>query len=392
MGFPPGAVYTAQGVLDLIPLATSDARSPMQVTTPEMESAAFRRDLLRLENAGLYCPAGDFFVDPWRPVDTAIVTHGHSDHARSGSKRYFAEASSEAILRSRLGKEIYLETKGYGERWKLGKAWISLHPAGHLLGSAQVRIEVAGRVAVVSGDYKRQPDPTCVPFEVVPCDLFVTESTFGLPVFRWPSPQSVFDAIHRWWRENQSAGRTSLLMAYALGKSQRLLAGLDPSVGPIYVHGAVHGPTQLYRDQRISLPETLTVSNAPKDIEWSQCLVLAVPSAQGTPWLRRFGEVSTAMASGWMAIRGTRRRRAVDRGFVISDHVDWPGLLQTVNETGASTVWVTHGFSNVVARYLREQGFSPGNTLDASPLETQFQGDEEEPEDSLPSPEAETGP
>jgi putative mRNA 3-end processing factor len=268
---------------------------------------------------------------------------------------------------------------------------VSLHPAGHLLGSAQIRIEVAGRVAVVSGDYKRQPDPTCVPFEVVPCDLFVTESTFGLPVFRWPSPESVFDSIHRWWRENQAAGRTSLMMAYALGKSQRLLAGLDASIGPICLHGAVHGPTQLYRNQGVSLPETFTVSEAAKDFDWSRCLVLAVPSAQGTPWLRRFGEVSTAMASGWMAIRGTRRRRAVDRGFVMSDHVDWPSLLQTVKETSATTVWVTHGFSNVVARYLREHGLSPGNTLDASPLETQFQGDAEDSEEISSSPEDETG-
>lgn len=362
----------------------------MQVTLPEMDPTPFRRDLLRLEPAGLYCPAGDFFVDPWRPVDTAILTHGHSDHARFGSKRYFAEVSSESILRSRLGKEIDLAPKEYGERWKLGNAWVSLHPAGHLLGSAQVRIEVSGRVAVVSGDYKRQSDPTCVPFEVVPCDLFVTESTFGLPVFRWPSPDLVFDSIHRWWRENQTAGRTSLLLAYALGKSQRLLAGLDASIGPICLHGAVHGPTQLYRNQGISLPETITVSEASKDFDWSRALVLAVPSAQGTPWLRRFGEVSTAMASGWMAIRGTRRRRAVDRGFVMSDHVDWPSLLQTVKETCATTVWVTHGFSNVVARYLREQGLYPGNTLDASPLETQFQGDAEDAEENPSTPEDET--
>ncbi len=281
-----------------------------------------------MESAGLYCPAGDFFVDPWQPVDTAVLTHAHSDHARWGSKQYFAEASSEAILRSRLGMDIRLCSREYGERWKQGKAWVSLHPAGHLLGSSQVRIEVDGRVAVVSGDYKRQADPTCLPFEVVPCDLFVTESTFGLPVFRWPSSDSVFASIHQWWRDNQAAGRTSLLMAYALGKSQRLLSGLDASIGPICLHGAVHGPTELYREQGVRLPETFTVSQASEDIDWSRSLVLAVPSAQGTPWLRRFGEVSTAMASGWMAIRGTRRRRAIDRGFVMSDHVDWPGCCK----------------------------------------------------------------
>lgn len=331
--------------------------------------------MLRLEPAGLYCPAGDFYVDPWQPVKAAVITHGHSDHARVGSQRYFAEASSERILRSRLGMEIELCSQEYGVKWRMGRAWVSLHPAGHLLGSSQVRIEVAGRVAVVSGDYKRQADPTCIPFEVVPCDLFVTESTFGLPVFRWPNSESVFASIHQWWRDNQKAGRTSLLTAYALGKSQRLLSGLDPSIGPICLHGAVHGPTQLYRKQGLRLPETFTVSEVEKDFDWSRCLVLAVPSAQGTPWLRRFGEVSTAMASGWMAVRGTRRRRAVDRGFVISDHVDWPSLLQTVKETGASTVLVTHGFSNIVARYLTELG------LEAVPLETQFQGETAESEE-----------
>ncbi len=343
------------------------------------------RELLRVDACGLYCPAGDFYIDPWRPVGCAVITHGHSDHARGGSQRYWAEASNERILRSRLGSDISLELKEYGERWKLGQAWVSLHPAGHILGSSQVRIEVAGSVAVVSGDFKRQPDPTCVPFEVVPCDLFVTESTFGLPAFRWPHPQSVLDAIHRWWRENQQAGRASLLFAYALGKAQRLLAGLDTSIGPICLHGAVHGPTQIYRKEGISLAETFTVAEAPKGIDWARCLVLAVPSAQKSPWIRRFGDHSTAMASGWMAIRGTRRRRSVDRGFVFSDHVDWPDLLRTVKETGASTVWVTHGFSSIVARYLQESGWH------SVPLETQFQGESDDTEDGGENPDHEDG-
>ncbi len=250
-----------------------------------------------------------------QPVERAVLTHGHSDHTRAGSRQYYACRAGEEIVRSRLGPDVWLTCFDYRQPWSIGEVVVSFHPAGHILGSAQVRIEHCGQVAVVSGDYKRQPDPTCEPFEVVPCDLFVTESTFGLPVFRWPQPSLVFEAIHEWWRKNQMNGKTSLLMAYALGKSQRLLAGLDPSLGPIYLHGAVSGPTEVYRRVGIDLPPTQWVSEAPARIDWSSALVLAVPSVNGSPWMRRFGEVSTAMASGWMAIRGTRRRRAIDRGL-----------------------------------------------------------------------------
>ena len=226
-----------------------------------------------------------------------------------------------------------------------------------------------GKVAVVSGDYKREPDPTCQPFELVECDLFVTESTFGLPAFHWPDRSQVFDQINAWWRTNQRDGKTSILMAYALGKSQRLLAGIDANIGPIYLHGAVQGPTQIYRNQGLDLPATHLVHQAPAGTDWNQALVVAVPSAQGTPWLRRFGNISTAMASGWMAIRGTRRRRAMDRGFVLSDHVDWPSMIQTVQQTKASTVWVTHGFAEITAKYLREMG------IDAKAISTRFEGE-----------------
>jgi putative mRNA 3-end processing factor len=332
------------------------------------------RKILRLTEYGLYCSAGDFFIDPWRPTRCAIITHGHSDHARSGSSRYLSHRSGEAILRSRLGSDIEFDPVEYGEKRKFGDAWVSLHPAGHILGSSQVRVEVGGATAVVTGDYKRQADSTCEPFEVVECDLLITESTFGLPVFRWPKTEMVMAEIHRWWRSNQKAGKASVLLAYALGKSQRLLSGLDASIGPIILHGAVKGPTMIYRDQGYSLPEFTTVHDLPNKTDWSQSLVLAVPGAQGTPWLRRFGDVSIAMASGWMAVRGTRRRRSVDRGFVISDHVDWPDLLQTIEQSKARIVWVTHGFSEIVARYLTELG------LEAEPLSTQFRGESGEEE------------
>jgi putative mRNA 3-end processing factor len=270
-----------------------------------------------------------------------------------------------------LGSNIELVAVDYRKPWKLGGAWISFHPSGHILGASQVRIEVGGKVAVISGDYKRQLDPTCESFEVVECDLLVTESTFGLPVFQWPSTSETFESMNDWWRKNQTLGKTSLLLAYAVGKSQRLLAGLDTSIGPIYLHGAVDLPTQLYRSEGVKLPETRAVHDAPKDNDWSQCMVLATPSAQGTPWLRRFGSLSIGMASGWMAIRGTRRRQTIDRGFVVSDHADWPDLIRTINDSKASTVWVTHGFADIFARFLNEKG------IDARPLSTRFVGEPE---------------
>jgi hypothetical protein len=222
---------------------------------------------------------------------------------------------------------------------------------------------------LVTGDFKRDPDPTCEAFEPVACDLIVTESTFGLPVFRWRDTAIVAGDINAWWCKNRSERRTSVLFAYALGKAQRLLASIDASIGPIYLHGALVNPTSLYQNQGCLLPDCRPVSEAPTGTRWHESLIIAVPSAAGSPWLRRFGEVSTAMASGWMAIRGNRRRRALDRGFVLSDHADWDGLLRTVRECGAEHVWVTHGFAPILARYLSEQG------VDAAPLSTAFQGE-----------------
>ena len=248
---------------------------------------------------------------------------------------------------------------------------VSLHPAGHILGSAQVRIEKDGFVAVVSGDYKTEPDATCTPFELVPCDLFVTESTFGLPIYRWCGEPELVAQINDWWRGNQSAGKCSILMGYALGKAQRALARLDASLGPIFLHGAVQRLTNAYRETGIVLPDTRVVFEADRKLDWSQAIVIAPPSTAGAPWLRRFGDISTSFMSGWMAIRGARRRRAVDRGFVLSDHVDWTSLLNVIHGTGADHVWVTHGYSAVVVRYLQERG------MDAMVLETQWEGEQD---------------
>jgi putative mRNA 3-end processing factor len=252
---------------------------------------------------------------------------------------------------------------------------VSFHPAGHVLGSAQVRLERGGEVWVVTGDYKLDPDPTCAPFEPVRCHTFITESTFGLPIYRWEKPDALFAGVNAWWRANAAAGKTSIVYAYALGKAQRVMAGVDATIGPIFTHGAVEKVTRAYRDSGVALPSTTPVAEAVvergKPKPWAGGLVIAPPSTSGSVWVRKFEPASEAIASGWMTVRGARRRKAVDRGFALSDHADWPGLLAAVRETGATRVLATHGFAGVLARYLREQG------LDADVIATRF-GDEEE--------------
>lgn len=336
-------------------------------------------DLVCRRPGGLYCRAGDFYIDPWRPVARAVITHAHGDHARAGHTQYLAAAASGHVLRARLGA-IALQTLPYGEAIDVGGVKVSLHPAGHVLGSAQVRLEQRGRVWVVSGDYKLEADPTCAPFEPLRCDVFVTESTFGLPIYRWPPAGEALGDIGRWRAANADAGRASVLFCYAFGKAQRILAALDPSVGPVLVHGAVEPLNRAYRASGIALPPTRLATEATgasgKDA-LGRALVLAPPSAQGTPWLRRFGDYSDAFASGWMRLRGTRRRRALDRGFVLSDHADWPGLMQAIAATGAGRVIVTHGQVPPMVRWLREQG------LEADAFATEF-GDDAADESPAP--------
>jgi putative mRNA 3-end processing factor len=318
---------------------------------------------------GLYCEAGDFYVDPWRPVDRAVITHAHADHARRGHGRYLAVAPAEGVLRARLG-DIALQTVAYGEPVSIGGVRVSLHPAGHVLGSAQVRIEHRGEVWVVSGDYRVEADRTCAAFEPVRCHTFVTESTFGLPIYRWTPQAQVFAAIDAWWRGNAQAGRASVLFCYAFGKAQRILAAVDASIGPIVCHGATEPLNRAYRAAGVALPPTRLVTEVEDRTELGRALVLAPPSAAGSPWMRRFPEPSDAFASGWMALRGARRRRGIDRGFVLSDHADWPGLQQAIGATGAERVVVTHGYVPVMVRWLAGQG------LDARAFETEFGGEE----------------
>jgi putative mRNA 3-end processing factor len=326
-------------------------------------------DLLEVTESGLYCPQGDFHVDPWRRVPRAIITHAHADHARPGCGRYLCAAPGRLVLRTRIGGGVTIDTLRYGEPLTINGVRVSLHPAGHVLGSAQVRIEHGGRTWVVTGDYKLEADPTCAAFEAVPCDVFVTESTFGLPVYRWPAPETVAADIDRWWRTNRDAGRTSVLLAYALGKAQRLAALVDPTIGPIVGHGAVMKLVEAYRASGVRLPPIDRVPPRARRVGDGRALVIAPPSVLGGSWLRLFGASSVAMASGWMTLRGVRRRRGFATGFVVSDHADFPGLISAIAATGARRVLVTHGFTEPLARLLRERG------LDATPLATRFTGE-----------------
>jgi len=330
---------------------------------------ATMHDLLEVTEAGLYCRAGDFFVDPWRPVRRAVITHAHADHARTGCGGYLCAAPGRLVLRTRMGGRAAIESLRYGEAVVENGVRVSLHPAGHVLGSAQVRLEHAGITWVVTGDYKIQADPTCAAFEPVPCDVFVTESTFGLPVYRWPAVDAVAADINAWWRANRDLGRTSVILAYALGKAQRIAALLDPAIGPIFAHGAVMKLVEAYRASGVRLPAIDRVPPRARRVGNGRGLVIAPPSVLGGSWLRLFGEASVAMASGWMTLRGVRRRRGFGTGFVVSDHADFPGLIAAVAASGASRVLVTHGFADPLARLLRERG------LDAAPLATRFVGE-----------------
>ena len=307
----------------------------------------------------------------------ALITHAHADHARAGCGDYWAIDSSEQVLRQRLGQSIRLHPVSYGETFWLGQCKVSFHSAGHVLGSAQIRLEHAGSVWVVTGDYKRDPDPSCTPFETVPCDVLITEATFGMPIYRWTSGAAVAKDIHTWWRGDSE--HASILFCYAFGKAQRLMAELN-AIGvndEVLLHGAVETITRHYREAGIAMTPSRPVSEIPKSESLAGRLILAPPSAHRSSWMRRFRSPQTGFASGWMAVRGARRRRGYERGFVLSDHADWPGLIRTIRESGASKVYVTHGQSDVLARYLREV-----EAIDAEPLDTLF-GDEETQSDEM---------
>lgn len=322
--------------------------------------------LIDFTEKGLYCAAGNFFIDPWKPVDKALITHGHSDHSRWGHRQYMSTHASVPIIKHRLGK-INIKGVDFNESLNINGVKVSFHPAGHILGSAQIRVEYKGEVWVVSGDYKPEKDNFSEPFELVKCHTFITESTFGLPVFNWKPQQDVFDDIMQWWQDNAANGKTSLISAYSLGKAQRVIQGLSGDLpGKIYTHGAVENMNEVLRSAGHPIRPTTRITKDVKSTDIIGGLIIAPPSALGSSWVKRFKQPVVAMASGWMALRGARRRRAADRGFVLSDHADWNGLNTVIKETEAEKVFVTHGYTELFTQWLQSIG------IDADIVSTEY--------------------
>ncbi|MCX8113112.1 MAG: ligase-associated DNA damage response exonuclease [Bacteroidia bacterium] len=314
---------------------------------------------------GLYCEPGGFYIDPWRPVEYALITHSHSDHARFGSQAYLTVEENVPLLRHRLG-DVRVEGLPWGETRSIGGVKVSFHPAGHIRGAAQIRLEWRGEVWVITGDYKRHPDPTTLTFEPLRAHGLISECTFGLPIYQWASPAAVIEEIIAWWQACRSEGKNAILYAYSLGKAQRLLASLPP-VSPIYVHGSLVPINRLYEKAGIRLAAWKPAA------EWKKekgILLIAPPAAQKSRWLTRFEPYEEAQASGWMAIRGRKRQKALDRGFPLSDHADFYQILETLKETGAEEVVFTHGYTATMTRLARFYGYN------AYFWETAYRGEE----------------
>lgn len=325
--------------------------------------------LLSFTSNGIYCEKADVFIDPWKPCKKALITHAHADHSRYGMKYYLAHHKSIPIMKHRLGEDINTQGIAYGETINMNGVDISFHPAGHIPGSAQIKLSYKGETWVASGDYKLEPDELCEPFEPQKCSHFITESTFGLPIYKWKSQQEIFEEINSWWRENKEMGKTSVILGYSLGKAQRILAHIDHSIGPVFTHGAVENMTSVLRNAGFNLPQTTRISPDINKSMYPGSLVIAPPSALGSSWMKKFNPFSVATASGWMALRGARRRRNVDRGFVLSDHADWDELNTAVKETAAENIYVTHGYRSIFSNWLNENGYN------ARAVDTEFEGE-----------------
>lgn len=326
--------------------------------------------MITFDSCGIYCAQAGIYIDPWKPVDKAIITHAHSDHARAGMGAYLAHTDAVPVIKYRLGAESQTQALPYGETIAINGVNISLHPAGHIWGSAQVRLEYKGEIWVVSGDYKLQDDGISPTFEPVKCHSFITESTFGLPIYNFPEPEEVHNDINKWWQQNSAEGKNSVLFAYALGKAQRVLQHLDTSIGKIYTHGAVDNVNKLYEATNRVLPQTQRIDASVNRKDIKGAMIIAPPSAQDTPWLRSLQPYKTGICSGWMQLRGTRRRRNADRGFVLSDHADWQQLNEAVQATGAQNVYVTHGYKSIFARWLQTN-----YGINATEVETLYTGE-----------------
>ena len=324
--------------------------------------------MLRLTKNGIYCPKGDFYIDATGMVEKNIITHAHSDHARPGHRSYLAHKSTEPLLRARLGKKIQIQSLGYGEQISTNGVKVSLHPAGHIYGSSQVRVSSAGETWVVSGDYKLENDHLSVPFEPIKCNVFITECTFGLPVFNWPEQQTVYNQIDNWWKKNNEQGITSLLFGYSLEKSQRIIKNINHTIGSVFVHKKVGAMNEAIRNDGGELPETIILSEKTKSDDLKGNLIIAPPSITSSRIGQQLGPISTAMASGWI-LRGKHFGRSkIDTGFILSDHADWNGLLHAINETEAEKVITMHGYTLELTKWLNEQGI---NSLEIEELRHQ---------------------
>jgi putative mRNA 3-end processing factor len=318
---------------------------------------------------GLYCPRADVYLDPWKPVKKAILSHGHADHARWGSSSYLCTPTAAPVIKYRLG-DINLETLPFGEEKLINGVSFSFHPAGHILGSAQIKVSYKGEIVVFSGDYKTANDGFSEAFEPVKCHTFITESTFGLPVYHWQDQKWVFNEMEEWCKNNRNNGQLSILYGYSLGKAQRILQGLPESVGPIFTHSTIEAVLNVMRNQGVSLKNTIPVNEHLTRAELLSGVIIAPPAVQNSNWLKKFEPIRNGVVSGWMALRGARRRRNADKGFVLSDHADWDGLNEAISLTGAENIFVTHGYTDILSKWLIDKG------LNAHPLETNFEGDE----------------
>jgi putative mRNA 3-end processing factor len=327
-------------------------------------------DLLIFNDKGIYCQQGDFYIDPWKPVHRAVITHAHSDHARPGNGNYLCHHFTKPLLRLRLG-EISVQSVNWNEPVFINGVRISLHPAGHIIGSSQIRVEFQGSVWVVSGDYKTENDGISNELEIMPCDVFITESTFGLPIYEWKKQQELSYDIQNWILSNRERGLNSVLIAYSLGKAQRLLKIIEEISPSIYVHGAIWNVQEVLVRSGFKFQKVVRVLPEMTKEKFQADIIIAPPSAENSPWMNRFGHLSLGVCSGWMQVRGNVRRRNADAAFAMSDHADWKGLLSVVRATGAKKIFVTHGFQAAFSRYLNEIG------IQSEEVKTEF-GDETE--------------
>ncbi len=335
------------------------------------------QQMFEMTKSGIYIPDADLYIDPWKPVKRCIITHAHSDHARIGNGSYLCHHYTKPILKYRLSADINCESIEYGEKVMINGVQFSLHPAAHIPGSAQIRIEKNGQVLVVSGDYKTEDDGLSGAFEVVKCNQFISESTFGLPIFKWKPQVEIFEEINNWWKNNIAQNKTSILIGYALGKAQRLVQNIDPKIGKVLLHGAVFNINEALINAGVALRNFDRLTPETPASEYKNALIIAPSSALGTPWIKKFHPFSVGYCSGWMQVRGNKRREAIDKGFVLSDHADWDQLNEVIQATGAEKVFITHGYTATFVKWLREKG------MDAYELETDYTGEKVSGDDEI---------